>query len=54
MSVHASRYDEARAIAQKLLEDLRKSIERNEQLLRDRDRTIALRARLQHWRARWQ
>jgi hypothetical protein len=56
VSVTASRYDEARALAQKLLADVRKSITRNEQLLRGRDRPSRetdLRSRLQHWRARW-
>ena len=51
-----SRYDEVRALAQKLLADVRACVERNEQLLRDRaaaSSAESLASRLRPWRARW-
>lgn len=54
--MNESRRDDVRALAQKLLEDVRKCVEQNEQLLRGRARSSAdthLRDRLQQWRARW-
>lgn len=50
------RYEVVRALAQKLLADVRASIERNEQLLRDRaaaSSADSLASRLRPWRARW-